>query len=41
VIFEPNKRKMHVAFPADGEPVKIITLDVAGLLAEAKARSSH
>lgn len=31
-IFEPNKRLMHVAFPADGEPVKKITLDVAKLL---------
>jgi hypothetical protein len=32
VIFEPNKRLMHVAFPEKGEPIKRITLEVAKLI---------
>lgn len=42
IVFEPDKKLMHVAFPADGEPVKRITLDVAKLLKrdEAGARKT-
>jgi hypothetical protein len=34
VIFEPNKRLMHIAFPLAGDPVKTITVDVKKLLAQ-------
>jgi hypothetical protein len=36
VIFEPNKRLMHVAFPADGSASRTITLNVSELLAKGK-----
>ena len=36
VVFEPDRRLMHVAFPADGEPVKVITLNVTELLKKAE-----
>lgn len=35
VVFEPNKRRMHVAFPKNGDPKtqgKVVVLDVAKLL---------
>jgi len=41
VIFEPNKKKMHITFPESKDPNKRITLDVALLLAKARKMSEE